>query len=79
MRWSPRLGGDLLCAPKQLRHYHCPDVMSSDESRLSDREFERVALKDTVNPEEAAQLEEMTADEMAVNGYYVVPGIARHQ
>ena len=25
VRCSPRLGGELLCAPKQLRHYHSPD------------------------------------------------------
>ena len=25
VRCSPRLGGELLCAPKQLRHYHPPD------------------------------------------------------
>ena len=30
-------------------------------------------------PEEADELEEMTADEMAVDGYYVVAGIARHE
>ena len=31
------------------------------------------------SPEEADELEEMTADEMAVDGYYVVAGIARHE
>ena len=30
------------------------------------------------SPEEADELEEMTADEMAVDGYYVVAGIAPH-
>ena len=28
VRCSPRLGGELLCAPKQLRHYHSPDDLS---------------------------------------------------
>ena len=28
VRCSPRLGGELLCAPKQLRHYHSPDELS---------------------------------------------------
>ena len=28
VRCSPRLGGELLCAPKQLRHYHSPDNLS---------------------------------------------------
>ena len=41
VRCSPRLGGELLCAPKQLRHYHSPDDLSWDEWRLSDSEVER--------------------------------------
>ena len=40
---------------------------------------ERIDLKNAANPEEADKLEEMTADEMAVDGYYVVAGIARHE
>ena len=76
---SPRLAGELLCAPKQLTHYHSPDDLSWDEWRLSDSEVERIDLENAVSPEEADELEEMTADEMAVDGYYVVAGIARHE
>ena len=36
-------------------------------------------LENAANLEEAHGLEECTADEMAVNGYYVVAGIARHE
>ena len=36
VRCSPHLGGELLCAPKQLRHYHAPDYLSWDEWRLTD-------------------------------------------
>ena len=79
VRCSPHLAGELLCAPKQLRHYHSPDELSWDEWRLSDREVERIDLENAANPEEADELEEMTADEMAVVGYYVVAGIARHE
>ena len=75
MRCSPRLGGYLLCAPK----HHSPVELSWDEWRLSDREVERMDLENAVNPEEADDLEEMTAAEMAVDGYYVVAGIARHE
>ena len=78
VRCSPRLGGELLCAPKQLRHYHSPDELSWFESCLSDREVERMDLENAANPEEADELEEMTADGMAVDGYYVVAGIAGH-
>ena len=79
VRCSPRLGGELLCAPKQLRHYHSPDDLSWDEWRLSDSEVERIDLENSASPEEADELEETTADEMAVDGYYVVAGIARHE
>ena len=50
-----------------------------DEWCLSDREVERIKLENAANREEADELEEMTADEMAVDGYYVVVGIARHE
>ena len=79
VRCSPRLGGELLCAPKQLRHYHSPDELSSDKWRLSDREVERIDLENAANPEKANEFEEMTADGMAVDGYYVVAGIASHE
>ena len=36
-------------------------------------------LENAASPEEADELDEMTADEMAVDGYYVVAGIARHE
>ena len=79
VRCSPRLGSELLCAPKQLSHYHSPDDLSWDEWRLSDSEVERIDLENAPSPEEADELEEMTADEMAVDGCYVVAGIVRHE
>ena len=79
VRCSPRLGGEQLCAPKQLRHDHSPDDLSWDDWRLSDSEVEPIDLENAVSPEEADKLEEMTADEMAVDGYYVVAGIAHHE
>ena len=72
VRCSPRLGGELLCAPKQLRHYHSPDDSSWCEWRLSDSEVERIDLENAASPEEADELEEMTADEIPVDGYYGV-------
>ena len=78
-RCSPRLDGELLCAPKQLRHYYSPYELSWVEWRPSDREVERIDLENAANPEEANDLEEMTADEMAVHGFYVVAGIAGNE
>ena len=63
VRCSPLLGGELLCAPKQLWHYHSPDDLSWDEWRLSDSEVERINLENAASPKEADELEEMTADE----------------
>ena len=68
VRCSPRLACELLCAAKQLRHYHCPVDLSWDEWPLSDSEVERIDLENAASPEEADELEEMTANEMAVNG-----------
>ena len=79
VRCTPRLGGGLLCTPKQLRHYHSPDKVSWDEWPLSDREVKHIDLEYAANPEKAGELKEMTADEMAVDGSYVVAGIARHE
>ena len=79
VRCRPRLGGEQLCAPKQLGHYHSPDDLSRDEWRFSDREAERINPENAASPEEADELEEMTADEVAVDGYYVVAGIASDQ
>ena len=69
---SPCLGGELLCAPKQLRHYHSPDALSWEEYRLSDRKVERMDVENAAHPEEADKLEKMTADEMAVDCYYLM-------
>ena len=72
VRCSPRLGGELLCAPKQLRHYHSSDELSWDGWGLSEGDVERIELEGAANPEEADELEEMTADKTAVDDYYVV-------
>ena len=79
MRCSPCVVGELLCAPKKLRPYSCLDNLSWDEWRLSDKEVERINLENTATPEEAEELEEVTTDEMVVDGYYMVAGIAHHE
>ena len=79
MRYRPNLGGELLSALKQLRHYHSTHELSWDLWRLSDREIECIDLENAENPEETDELEEMTAHELAVDGYYVVEGIARRE
>ena len=79
-RFQIAIGGFTLCnCGRQLSHYHSPDELSWDEWRLSDSEVERIDLENAASLEEADELEEMNADEMAVDGYYVVAGIARHE
>ena len=46
---------------------------------MSDKEVEKFDLQNAVAPEEAYEMEEMTTEEMAVNGYNVVVGIARQE
>ena len=46
---------------------------------MSDKEVEKIDLQNAVSPEEANEMEEMTTEEMALDGYYVVAGIARHE
>ena len=65
--------------PTGTRHYNPPDKLFWDEWGLSDREIERIDLENAANAEGADELEEITADEMAGDGYYVVAGIARHE
>ena len=36
-------------------------------------------MRNAATPEEADELEEMTAEENAVNGYYLVASIARNE
>ena len=45
VRCSPRLGGELLFAPKQLRHYHSRDDLSCDEWRLRYKEVKKIDLQ----------------------------------
>ena len=50
VRCSLRLGGELLCAAKQLRHYHSPEELSWDNRRPSDSEVERIDVDIPANP-----------------------------
>ena len=39
---------------------------------MSDKEFEKIDLQNAMSPEQVDEMEEMTTEEMAVDGYYVV-------
>ena len=57
-------------------HYHSPDDLSWDGWHLSNSEVGCIDLENSASPEAADELGGMTADEMAVDGYYMVAGIA---
>ena len=78
-RCTPCLSDELLCAPKQWRHYHSPDNLFRDKWHLSDKDVEGMNLECCANLKESHQLEEMTADGMAVDGNYMVACIARNE
>ena len=67
VRCTPRLGGELVCAPKQLRHYNSPGNLSWDEWRFSDSGVERINLENAASPEEADELEYTTSINRAGN------------
>ena len=79
VRCNPRLGGELIRASKQLRHYHSPYDLSWDEWRLPDKEVKKIDLQNAASCEEVDKPEDMTAKEIAFDGYYVVAVTARHQ
>ena len=56
-RCSPRLGRELLCARKQRGHYHSPEDLHWDESRLSDKEVKRIDLENAASPKQGDKLE----------------------
>ena len=46
---------------------------------MSNRGVKHIDPENAANPEEANELEEMIAGEMAVDGYYIDARIARHE
>ena len=76
-RCSPGLGGTLLCAPKQLRHFHDPEDFESYEEELKDEEV--VALDQERAGEPAGlqdtPMEEMTKEEMEKGRYYNIQAV----
>ena len=74
VRCSPRLGGTLLCAPKQLRHFHDPEDFESDEGGLKDEGVAALGQERASNSAELEDIpmEEMKKEEMEKVGYYNV-------
>ena len=77
VRCSSRLGRTLLCAPKQLLHFHDPEVFESDKWELKDAEVAALDQERAAEPAELEDIpmEEMTKEEMEKDGYYNVQAV----
>ena len=67
---SPRLGGTLVCAAQQLKHYYDPEDLYGEEWELNDEEIAALDLQGAASPMEVEEaLRDMDAKEMAKEGF----------
>ena len=80
VRCCPRLGGTLVCAAQQLKHYYDPEDLCGEEWELKDEEITALDLQAPASPMKVeGELPDMNAEEMAKEGVYLVKFILRHQ
>ena len=80
VRCSPRLGGTLVCAAPQLKHYSDPEDPCGEEWELNDEQIAALDLQDAASPMEVeGELPVMNAEEMAKEGFYLVKSIIQHR
>ena len=80
MRCSPRLGGTLVCAAEQLKRYYDPEDLCEEEWELNDEEIATLDLQGAASPMEVeGELPNMTAQQMAKEGLYLVKWVIRHR
>ena len=80
VRRSPRLGGTLVCAAKQLWRYYDPEDLCGEEWELYDEEIGALDLQGAPSPVEVeGELPDMNAEEMAKEGFYLVKSVIRHR
>ena len=70
LRCSPRLGGMLVCAAQQLKHYYNPEGLCGEVWELNDHEIAALDLQGAASPMEVEEvLPDMNAEEMAKEGF----------
>ena len=80
VRCSPRLGGTLVCAAQQLKRYYDPEDLCGEEWELNDDEIAALDLQGAASPMKVeGQLEDMNAEEMAKEGFYLVKSVIGHR
>ena len=80
VRCSPRLGGTLVCAAQQLKHYYNAEDLCGEEWELNDGEITPLDLQGAASPMEIEEaLPDMNAEEMAKEGFYLVKSVIGHR
>ena len=80
VRCSPGLGGTLVCAAQQLRHWYDPEDLCGEEWKLNDDEIAALTLHGAASPMKVErQLSDRNAEEMAKEGFYKVKSILRYR
>ena len=81
VRWSFRLGGTLVCAAQQLKHYYNPEELCGEERALNDEEIATVDLPGPAGPMEdkehgrEGEVPNKNREEMAKEVFYMVKSI----
>ena len=80
VRCSPRLGGTLVCAAQQLKHYYDPEDLCGGEWELHNEEIIALDLQGAASPMEVeGELSDMNAEGMAKKHFYLVKSVIRHR
>ena len=70
---SLRVGGTLVCAAHQLKHYYDPEVICGEELKLNNEEIAALDLQGAASPMEVeGELLNMNTEEIAKEGFYMV-------
>ena len=80
VRCSRPLGGTLVCDAQNLKRYYDLEDLCGEEWELNDEEIAALDLQGAASPLEVeGDLPDMTAEEMAKEGFYLVNSVIRHR
>ena len=80
VRCFPRLWGTLVCAAQHLKRYYHPEDLTGEEWELNNKENAAPDLQGAASPMEVeGDLPNMSAEEMAKEGFYLQKPVLRHR
>ena len=80
VQYSLRLGGTLVCAAKQLKHYYNPEPLCGEEWVLNNEGIAALDLQGAASPMEVeGELRDMNVKEIAKESFYMVKSVLRHR